>query len=163
MGANLRHSKTRLRAALYALALATLASLGGFAAGAVASPPAKVAGLTLATTAGARLVLTWSNSSPLGFQASPCYKPGEFTDVCNATYWVNKDPNGTCVTTGTAQWITGLSYTASTKFYFAGSNPTFPTDVTFCGGGSTAVSVQFWFHVNPGSGVVAGKVSLSSA
>ena len=152
------------RKATVALVLATLAiligSLGAIQRVTAGGPVTSVQPLA---TAGAALNITWTNTSPLGFSASPCYKPGPYTQLCNVTYWVNKDTNGTCDPNGTGQYLTGLTYTQSTKFYFAGSNPTFPTVLTLCGGGSTALHAQFWFHVIPPLGQVRAVVTVEAA
>jgi hypothetical protein len=78
------------------------------------------------TARGANLVLTWKNQSPLGFSATPCFNAGANSAMCNATYWVNKDPNGACNLNGTAQSVRNLEYTVTTAFYFASASPVFP-------------------------------------
>ena len=116
--------------------------------------------MALTASVRATLVLSWKNTSPLGFNASPCYNAGANSIMCNATYWVNKDPNGTCAPNGTAQWISNVAVSVSAKFYFEGASPILPTALTYCGGGITAKTTHFWFHVIPSSGTVHGTAKV---
>ena len=148
--------RPRVSTTLLLVALLASVGLGAGVAAAPRSTHPSIAASSDSAALGAALVLTWTNQSPLGFRASPCFNAGANSVMCNGTYWVNKDPNGTCAQNGTGLWISNVATSVSTKFYFDGVSPQLPSALTFCGGGTTAKTIHFWFHVIPNSGTIRG-------
>jgi hypothetical protein len=151
-------------AAVAIVALFVGSQLSQMTAGA-SLPPSSNSPTPAPSVTGANLTLNFScggcHAGGFDFAATPCYRQTGGWDDCNVTMWVPTLANGTCSSSVghiKSLQIWPLSGPEPTKFFFANSDPTFPSGGPNCG--LPGNLYQFWFHVIPASGHAYGSVDI---